>query len=85
MFRAEGFSLVEGAIYEVGAPIAPEAARDPGVGSSTRQMYQHAARLRELGHETAAVTTVRDPRDASPTPSPTTSASPSAATTTWTA
>lgn len=33
MFRAEGFSLVEGAIYEVGAPIAPEAARDPGVGS----------------------------------------------------
>ncbi|MEZ6013845.1 MAG: glycosyltransferase family 4 protein [Planctomycetota bacterium] len=40
---------------------------DPGVGSSTRQMYQHAARLRELGHETAAVTTVRDPRDASPT------------------
>lgn len=34
---------------------------DPGVGSSTRQMYQEAARLRELGHETAAVTCVQDP------------------------
>jgi len=40
---------------------------DPRVGSSTRQMYQHAARLRELGHEAAAVVTVRDRREATPT------------------
>ena len=26
---------------------------DPGVGSSVRQMYQQARRLRELGHQTA--------------------------------
>jgi len=40
---------------------------DPGVGSSTRQMYQHAARLRELGHEALIVTTVRSVFDATPT------------------
>lgn len=40
---------------------------DPGVGSSTRQMYQHAARLRELGHEAAVVAAVRSPGDATPT------------------
>ncbi len=40
---------------------------DPGVGSSTRQMYQHAARLRALGHEAAAVVTVRKQSDATPT------------------
>lgn len=34
---------------------------DPRIGSSIRQMYQHAARLRELGHETALVTAVQDP------------------------
>lgn len=39
---------------------------DPGVGSSTRMMYQHAARLRALGHDTAAVVTVRDAGDATP-------------------
>jgi len=40
---------------------------DPGVGSSTRMMYQHAARLRELGHATAAVAAVRKPGQATPT------------------
>jgi glycosyltransferase involved in cell wall biosynthesis len=40
---------------------------DPGVGSSTRMMYQHAARLRELGHATAAVVAVRHPGEATPT------------------
>jgi glycosyltransferase involved in cell wall biosynthesis len=40
---------------------------DPGVGSSTRMMYQHAARLRELGHATAAVATVRNVGEATPT------------------
>ncbi len=40
---------------------------DPGVGSSTRQMYGLARELRQRGHETAAVTTVRDARDATPT------------------
>jgi glycosyltransferase involved in cell wall biosynthesis len=30
---------------------------DPRIGSSVRQMYQHAARLRELGHEVAVVST----------------------------
>ena len=33
---------------------------DPGVGSAVRQAYQQARRLRELGHETALVSTVRD-------------------------
>ena len=40
---------------------------DPAVGSSTRQMYQEAARLRELGHETAVVGCTRDAVDATPT------------------
>jgi glycosyltransferase involved in cell wall biosynthesis len=34
---------------------------DPRIGSSVRQMHQHAARLRELGHATALVTAVREP------------------------
>lgn len=33
---------------------------DPGVGSSTRQMYQLASCLRELGHETACVAATQD-------------------------
>ena len=33
---------------------------DPRIGSSIRQMYQHAARLRELGHATAVVSTTPD-------------------------
>ena len=36
---------------------------DPRIGSSIRQMYQEAARLRELGHETAVVTAVQDPAE----------------------
>ena len=36
---------------------------DPRIGSSVRQMYQEAACLRELGHETAVVTAVQDPAD----------------------
>ncbi|MDA1265858.1 MAG: glycosyltransferase family 4 protein [Planctomycetota bacterium] len=40
---------------------------DPRVGSSVRQMYQHARRLRALGHETVCVSTVRDAKDATPT------------------
>ncbi|MEZ6004622.1 MAG: glycosyltransferase family 4 protein [Planctomycetota bacterium] len=40
---------------------------DPGVGSSVRQMYQHARWLRAHGHETAVVATVRDPKDATET------------------
>ena len=40
---------------------------DPGVGSSVRQMYQQARRLRELGHQTAVVSTVRNSAEASPT------------------
>jgi glycosyltransferase involved in cell wall biosynthesis len=40
---------------------------DPRIGSSIRQMYQHAARLRELGHETAVVTAVPRREDATPT------------------
>lgn len=39
---------------------------DPGVGSSVRQMYQEARRLRALGHEAAVVSTVRDRADATP-------------------
>lgn len=34
---------------------------DPRIGSSIRQMYQHAERLRGLGHETALATAVQDP------------------------
>jgi glycosyltransferase involved in cell wall biosynthesis len=33
---------------------------DPRIGSSIRQMYQHAARLRALGHETAVVSAVQE-------------------------
>lgn len=33
---------------------------DPRIGSSVRQMYQQAARLRELGHATAVATTTQD-------------------------
>lgn len=40
---------------------------DPRIGSSIRQMYQEAARLRELGHETAVVTATQDPAGAGPT------------------
>ena len=40
---------------------------DPGVGSSTRQMYQLARRLRELGHETAAVAATQERGSAGPT------------------
>ena len=36
---------------------------DPRIGSSVRQMYQHAAGLRELGHETAAISTTTDPAE----------------------
>jgi glycosyltransferase involved in cell wall biosynthesis len=34
---------------------------DPGVGSSVRQMYQEAERLRALGHQTAVVSCTQDP------------------------
>ncbi len=40
---------------------------DPGVGSSTRLMYGLAKELRARGHKTAAVTTVRQEEDATPT------------------
>jgi glycosyltransferase involved in cell wall biosynthesis len=40
---------------------------DPRVGSSTRQMYQQARRLGELGHEAVVVCAVRDASDATPT------------------
>ena len=36
---------------------------DPRIGSSVRQMYQHAEGLRELGHETAAISTTKDPAE----------------------
>ncbi|MEZ5977101.1 MAG: glycosyltransferase family 4 protein [Planctomycetota bacterium] len=39
---------------------------DPRIGSSVRQMYQHAERLRELGHETAVVTCTQDAQRAAP-------------------
>ncbi|MEC8512444.1 MAG: glycosyltransferase family 4 protein [Planctomycetota bacterium] len=39
---------------------------DPGVGSSTRQMYGLARELRRRGHQTAAVAAVRDAADATP-------------------
>lgn len=34
---------------------------DPRIGSSVRQMYQHAERLRALGHETLILTATQDP------------------------
>lgn len=34
---------------------------DPRIGSSIRQMYQQAERLRALGHETAVASTTEDP------------------------
>jgi len=37
---------------------------DPRIGSSVRQMYQEAAKLRELGHETLVVTATQDPDEA---------------------
>jgi len=40
---------------------------DPRIGSSIRQMYQHAERLRALGHETALLTAVQDPGEAGET------------------
>ncbi|TDJ76401.1 MAG: glycosyltransferase family 1 protein [Planctomycetota bacterium] len=40
---------------------------DPKVGSSTRQMYQEATRLRELGHAVAVVGCTQDPSEARPT------------------
>lgn len=40
---------------------------DPGVGSSVRQMYQHARWLRAQGHEVRVVSTVRSADDATPT------------------
>ena len=40
---------------------------DPGVGSSVRQMYQHARWLRAQGHEVRVVSTVRSEADATPT------------------
>jgi glycosyltransferase involved in cell wall biosynthesis len=40
---------------------------DPRIGSSIRQIYQEAARLRELGHQTALVTAVQDAQLATPT------------------
>ena len=36
---------------------------DPRIGSSVRQMYQHAEALRGLGHETALATAVQDPAE----------------------
>jgi glycosyltransferase involved in cell wall biosynthesis len=36
---------------------------DPRIGSSIRQMYQHAESLRALGHETALATAVQDPAE----------------------
>ena len=36
---------------------------DPRIGSSVRQMYQHAEGLRGLGHETAAISTTTDPKE----------------------
>ncbi|MEM7306892.1 MAG: glycosyltransferase family 4 protein [Planctomycetota bacterium] len=40
---------------------------DPRIGSSIRQMYQEAARLRELGHETLVVTATQNPDEAGAT------------------
>jgi len=40
---------------------------DPRIGSSVRQMYQHARELRALGHETALLSAVQDPAQAGDT------------------
>lgn len=40
---------------------------DPGVGSSVRQMYQEARRLRELGHETVVVACTQQREEAGET------------------
>lgn len=40
---------------------------DPRIGSSIRQMYQEAERLRALGHDTALVTSTQDAALATPT------------------
>lgn len=40
---------------------------DPSIGSSVRQMYQHASCLRRLGHDTALITAVQNANDATPT------------------
>ncbi len=40
---------------------------DPGVGSSVRLTFELCRALRALGHETAVVSTVRNPQEASPT------------------
>jgi glycosyltransferase involved in cell wall biosynthesis len=40
---------------------------DPRIGSSIRQMYQEAARLRELGHETCVLSATQDPAQVGPT------------------
>lgn len=40
---------------------------DPRIGSSVRQMYQHASCLRRLGHDTALITAVQSASDATPT------------------
>ena len=40
---------------------------DPRIGSSIRQMYHQAERLRELGHETAVVSTSQDQTQVGPT------------------
>jgi len=37
---------------------------DPRIGSSIRQMYQHADALRALGHEVAVVSTTTEPEEA---------------------
>jgi glycosyltransferase involved in cell wall biosynthesis len=37
--------------------------RDPPIGSSVRQMYQHAECLRERGHETAVISTTTERAD----------------------
>lgn len=39
---------------------------DPRIGSSVRQMYEHAAALRRAGHEAAIVTATQDPKLAAP-------------------
>ncbi len=40
---------------------------DPRIGSSIRQMYQEAERLRELGHETCVLSATQDPDQVGPT------------------
>jgi len=43
---------------------------DPRIGSSIRQMYQQASRLRELGHEAAVVSATQDRALATPIDAP---------------